>query len=393
MVCVRINHYYSREKMKLKYGLLIMSLVATIFSMVACSPAGGSPASNEAEPTAENEANIAEEKNLYVGPELVDCVGVGPMKCMQVKEDPNGDYLLFYSPIEGFEFEPGHEYELRVRVETVANPPADGSSLRYILVEEMSKIPVSDNLESAAKENTTMLEGTRWELVSLLDADGQTGALLPGSEVFAEFKNSRLTGKGGCNNFFGGYTVDGNNLTVSPLGSTMMACAEDLMRQEAAFLTALQSAATFAIDGDQMQIMNAAGDTVLTMVAAEPVTLTGVTWSAMMVNNGREAVSSLVANTSITAVFSEDGKLNGSAGCNRYMTTYSVDGENITIQSPATTRMMCPGEGIMEQEAAYLKMLPQVSTYKISGDKLELRTADGALVASYVVENAAADES
>lgn len=379
--------------MKLKFGLLIMTLVATIIVTAACSPAGGSPAGSEAEPTAGTEANMAEEKTLYVGPELVDCVGVGPMQCMQVKEDPNGDYLLFYSPIEGFEFEPGNEYELRVRVETVPNPPADASSLRYFLIEQVSKTPVSSDLESATKENTTMLEGTRWELVSLVNADGQTASVLPGSEVFAEFKDGRVAGKGGCNNFFGGYTVDGTNLSISQLGSTMMACPEALMRQEQAFFEALQSAATYAIDGDQLQIMNAAGETVLTMAAAEPISLTGVTWTAQMVNNGREAVSSLVANTAITAVFGEDGKLTGSAGCNNYMTSYTVDGQNITIQPPASTRKMCPGEGIMEQEAAYLTMLPQVATYQISGNKLELRTAEGALVASYVVDTAVTGDS
>lgn len=379
--------------MKLKFGLLIMTLVATIIVTVACSPAGGSPAGSQAEPTAGTEANMAEEKTLFVGPELVDCVGVGPMKCMQVKEDPNGDYLLFYSPIEGFEFEPGNEYELRVRVETIPNPPADASSLRYVLTEQVSKTPVSGELESATMEKTTVLEGTLWQMISLLDAEGNTVAALPGSEVTAEFKDGRVGGRGGCNNFFGSYTLDGDALTVSQLGSTMMACPEGLMRQEQAYFTALQSAATYAIEGEQLQVMNAAGETVLTMAASEPVTLTGTTWSAMSVNNGRQAVTTLVAGTQITAVFAEDGKLTGSAGCNNYMTTFTVDGESITIQPPASTRKMCPGEGIMEQESAYLNMLPQVASYRLSGHKLELRTADGALVASYVAGSAASGAS
>jgi heat shock protein HslJ len=76
--------------------------------------------------------------------------------------------------------------------------------------------------------------------------------------------------------------------------------------------------------------------------------------------------------------------LTGSAGCNNYMTSYTMDGANITIQPPATTRKLCPEpEGLMAQEAAFVSMLPQTATYTISGDTLELRTADGALVASF----------
>jgi heat shock protein HslJ len=67
------------------------------------------------------------------------------------------------------------------------------------------------------------------------------------------------------------------------------------------------------------------------------------------------------------------------------MTSYTLDGQTITIQPPATTRKMCAEPaGIMEQEAAFVKMLPQAETYTISGNTLELRTADGALIASFV---------
>ena len=89
--------------------------------------------------------------------------------------------------------------------------------------------------------------------------------------------------------------------------------------------------------------------------------------------------------TTITANFAEDGQLNGSAGCNNFMSSYTLDGQTITIQPPATTRKACSEPaGIMEQEAAFVSMLPQATTYTISGSNLELRTAEGALIASFV---------
>jgi heat shock protein HslJ len=55
----------------------------------------------------------------------------------------------------------------------------------------------------------------------------------------------------------------------------------------------------------------------------------------------------------------------------------------IAIQPAASTRKLCP-EPIMEQEYAYLAALPTAATFAIQGDQLELRTADGALVAAYL---------
>ena len=365
----------------MKQFLLLVTALAVLLVVVACSPTGGQEPT-AAEPTQSNEGQ-GEMKTLYVGPELVECVGVGPMQCMQVKEDPNGEYQNFFNPIEGFTFEPGYTYELRVNVTTIANPPADGSSLRYTLVEVVSKTAVAGE----SGESNPLLDA-RWVLESYLNADGETVTALADREVTAEFSpDGQVAGSGGCNRYFASYTVDGSNLTIGQAGSTMMACEPvEVMQQEAQFLSALGSAATWQIEGEMLTINNAAGATVLTFQASEPASLTGTTWSAVNYNNGKEAVVSLVADTAITATFTEDGNLNGSAGCNTFMTSYTLDGANITIQPAATTRKMCPGEGIMEQEARFLAALTTAATWSISGNELELRTADGALVAHFILQ-------
>ena len=71
---------------------------------------------------------------LEVHPSLVTCHGVGEMQCMQVREPPESGWTLLYQGIEGFHHEPGVLQTVRVRIVTVSNPPADGSSLRYILL-------------------------------------------------------------------------------------------------------------------------------------------------------------------------------------------------------------------------------------------------------------------
>jgi heat shock protein HslJ len=370
----------------MKQFTLLLAALAVLLIAVACSPTGGQePVAGQPTTEAAVEGQ-GEMKTLFVGPELVDCTGVAPMQCMQVREDPNGEWQLFYNTIEGFTFEPGFTYELRVNVETIANPPADGSSLKYTLVEIVNQTAATESLAPEANG----LSGVRWVLVSTVNAAGETVMALADSEVTAEFgPDGQMAGSAGCNRYFASYTVDGGNLTIGQAGSTMMACEPvAVMEQEAQFLAALGTAATWQVEGDTLTISNAAGAPVATFQASEPASLTGGVWSATGYNNGKEAVVSLVADTTITATFTEDGQLNGSAGCNNFMTSYTLDGQNITIQPAASTRKLCPGEGIMEQEAQFLTALTTAATWSISGNELELRTADGALVAHFVLQAA-----
>ncbi len=84
-----------------------------------------------------------DEKILWVHEALVDCEGAaGPMECMQIRESASGDWTWFYDRIEGFEYEPGHRYQLRVKIETRADAPADASSKRYKLIQVLAKEPV-----------------------------------------------------------------------------------------------------------------------------------------------------------------------------------------------------------------------------------------------------------
>ena len=79
------------------------------------------------------------ERTLIVAPEQVDCVGFRPRKCLQVKENATDEWTYFYSYIDGFNYEPGYEYVLRVETKKRKNPPADAPSVKYTLLEQVSK--------------------------------------------------------------------------------------------------------------------------------------------------------------------------------------------------------------------------------------------------------------
>lgn len=226
------------------------------------------------------------------------------------------------------------------------------------------------------------LEGTNWTLTSYLGPNG-TGVKVPaGVAATALFKGAAMTGNSGCNQYRGSYTVDGNKLTIGQTLSTLMACEQAKMALEQAYLAVLPRVATFAISGDTLTLMTAEGVVGLEFAATPAPSLTGTTWVATGINNGKGGVVSTVAGTDVTATFAADGTVSGSGGCNTYSGTYTTDGTKLTFGTLATTQMAC-GDAINTQESAYFAALTRVATYDFAGGNLELRATDGALQVSY----------
>ena len=164
------------------------------------------------------------------------------------------------------------------------------------------------------------------------------------------------------------------------------------MEQEMAYLAALTTAATYSIQGDQLELRTADGALVASYQPQTASQLTGVTWEVVNYNHNQQAVQGVLLGTQITAVFGEDGQMSGTAGCNNYSAGYTVDGNAITIGPAISTMMFCGDpEGVMEQEMAYLQALPSAATYVVQGDRLDLLAADGTIVAIYTAQAAAAE--
>ncbi len=222
------------------------------------------------------------------------------------------------------------------------------------------------------------LSGTAWVLSSL---PGQS--LLPDATVTARFEDGRVQGMDGCNRYTSPYTAAGSTLQVGPRGaSTQMACPPAVMKQAEAFMSALAGTRTYRIAAGQLQLLTADG-AVLATLAAQSHALAGTSWRVTGYNNGKQAVVSVLAGTGLTMAFSADGKVGGSAGCNRYTAAYASEGEKLTFGPAAVTRMMCARpERVMEQEQQFLRALETVATARFEGDRLELRTPQGALAAT-----------
>lgn len=105
---------------------------------------------------------------------------------------------------------------------------------------------------------------TSWRLVTLSGVEPLTG-----TEITAQFAGREIGGSSGCNLYTGGYLAAGAALTVeTPFAATLAACAAEVMDQEHAYLAALATAQSFAIEEGTLVIATASGD--LTFSAANP---------------------------------------------------------------------------------------------------------------------------
>ncbi|GMQ94114.1 MAG: hypothetical protein BMS9Abin12_1598 [Acidimicrobiia bacterium] len=106
------------------------------------------------------------------------------------------------------------------------------------------------------------LEGRTW-VVQEMSVDGTMTAPIPQATPYAVFENGSIGGSASCNTYNGGYEAGRGSITIGPLITTLMFCQEPqgTMDQEAAYLSLLESADSFSVDGDVLVLSN--GDTPL----------------------------------------------------------------------------------------------------------------------------------
>lgn len=236
--------------------------------------------------------------------------------------------------------------------------------------------------EARMIRNAVPLEGTLWQLTSYVTAEGDTQEALANVEATLQLQAGEISGNDSCNRYFGGYRLEGNQLSFSSRGSTQMACSVPVIQQRQAFQTALDQVDSYVIEGDALRLLNGAGETLLTFTAFRAPTLTNTRWQLVVYNNGQSGLVSPLADTTITATFGNNGLFTGSAGCNRYSARYQLEDTTLSIGETARTRRFCAEPaGVMEQEEAYLQLIQTATRYVLEGKDLVLKNAEGQVVA------------
>jgi heat shock protein HslJ len=215
------------------------------------------------------------------------------------------------------------------------------------------------------------LEGTDWLLVKA-QLSGAYADVPPEVVATLLMADGQAGGSGGCNQWFAGYTLDGESLTFGTPGSTLMLCDGPGGQIETFFLADLESVRTWQITGTTLTLSGETGP----VLAFEPRAASGPvidgTWLIVEYNDGQ---GSLVAIDDRAAELTITGSdLFGTAGCNRFMGSIAQDADTLAIGQIGSTEMFC--EGLMEREAAVIDSL-QAST-KVRADGTGLVFLDDA---------------
>ena len=186
----------------------------------------------------------------------LDCTAVGKITCLQIQKgneiDLNKEWNLFYSQIIGFKYQPGFIYKLNIKEEAIENPPADGSSIKYTLIEILEK-----------------LEDTRYSIHDIHILKSINGKKFNFSDLkkhpSLEINVTKMMifGNNGCNNFSGAITeLKENKIRFGPLAETRMMCKN--MEISTEFSKAISNTKYFNKNGEGLHFINEFGLTLLT---------------------------------------------------------------------------------------------------------------------------------
>ena len=108
--------------------------------------------------------------------------------------------------------------------------------------------------------------------VDKLYVEGNEISVPEGHNPYLAFlKDSKISGETGCNRFFGDFSVKGNELGFTNVGSTRMMCPE--MAFENAFIGAINETAQYTLAGDTMALKDKEGNIIVLLKKIEPASL------------------------------------------------------------------------------------------------------------------------
>lgn len=225
------------------------------------------------------------------------------------------------------------------------------------------------------------LEG-RWVLTGYA-AGGRVRALPDGVGADILFTDGRVEGRAPVNGYGGTYSAgDDGALRLERVVRTEMGGTPEQDAAETAFFAHLEATRAFTLGDGTLSLLDADGATMLTFAAERP-SVVGE-WVVTSYRNGSGAVAVRPGST-LTAGFSDDGALSGSAGVNRYRTAYETTPAaspgtlGIRIDAPAALTRMAGPAHLMRQEERFLAALGSARTVTFHGRDITLRTADDAV--------------
>ena len=190
----------------------------------------------------------------------------------------------------------------------------------------------------------------------LQSADGFTP--VANTTLRLSFKETELGFSGGCNSYFGTYSLCDGKLCVSSLGSTDIGCEPALQAQDTWVSGFLQGSPTLTQAGPALTLSgDGATLELLDREVADPDRpLTGRTWTVDTFIDG-DSASNFPGQGSPTLQFAADGSLTVFTTCNTGNGSYTRDGDTLTIAPVLYTEAGCGTAGSAQAEERVMQVM------------------------------------
>ncbi|HMS34822.1 MAG TPA: DUF4377 domain-containing protein [Ignavibacteria bacterium] len=188
---------------------------------------------------------------FYVGNHKVSCTGVTSQMCLLMKNSPDGVWQYYHNEIEGFKYEEGYDYEILVNKKVIDNPPADGPSFVYKLVNIVKKIPTMV-ISQSYRQKLNMKE----YYLTRIRVNDKTEKFADNEKVNIKFilNDNTVTGMDGCNSFSGRVIINKDSISFLNFASSRMFCQE--VKVDKIFYQLIGMVSRYKISGNFLKLYN-----------------------------------------------------------------------------------------------------------------------------------------
>ncbi len=237
----------------------------------------------------------------------------------------------------------------------------------------------SGSAASGAASGVAQFEGITFVATEVTGAH----TIVPGSTITLTFERGALSARAGCNGMFGQYTITGGVLKAPQLASTMMACDDALMAQDAWLAAFLASSPTWTYQDGTLTLTNGSDTIAMTKAPSGAEALEATGWKLVGLNSKTATANSTTAvDPSLTAWVRFNGsEVAYNTSCNAGGGSAEVAKDTITFGALRSTLVFCDGAS-GETEQAMNAVMQGTTTYTItddpSGALLTITSQDGA---------------
>ncbi|MDH3676069.1 MAG: META domain-containing protein, partial [Anaerolineae bacterium] len=134
-----------------------------------------------------------------------------------------------------------------------------------IFVIQGDKLSIDLKVDSGTIQFTAQfseLAGSSWIVTGYNNGQEAVVSVIIGTEMSATFgQDGLMAGSAGCNNYNATYDVSADSISIGPAATTRKLCDQPggIMQQEQQYLAALETAATYSIRGDRLELRTSSG--------------------------------------------------------------------------------------------------------------------------------------